>query len=271
MPCDVLCMSPFAPDGFDRRTAAGATHTTTTPITATTDGSRLGRGRKTQRRKGTARSYRNSVSKKQSRTMGGRTDRRSRRSGSSNKRNVRHASNRDSKSRNDARHKSGKIARHTTGNGMGLEYGNKGAEFYRMMRERLYEMLGGKVCSGCGFRDERALGIAFRHAFSDHIDGHTVPSYSSSSSSPKHDRTNVVLQSDSARFDSVCRGGSIASQWPRYKSDPKLAASELVVLCLNCNRIREPVLRPMRDEPFARRTKPSGRGHRRRPPKTFPR
>ncbi|MCE2498630.1 MAG: hypothetical protein J4F28_06545 [Nitrosopumilaceae archaeon] len=72
-------------------------------------------------------------------------------------------------------------------------------------------MLGGKVCSGCGFKDPRALGIASRYG--------EVP------------------------FDSVGRGGPISSSWSRYESDPELASSELMVLCLNCNCIREPISR----------------------------
>ncbi|MDE0525641.1 MAG: hypothetical protein OXI27_03470 [Thaumarchaeota archaeon] len=87
----------------------------------------------------------------------------------------------------------------------------KGSGFYDAVRERLFGMLGGKVCSGCGFRDPRALGIASRYG--------------------------------DAPFDSVGRGGPISSSWSRYESDPELASSELMVLCLNCNRIREPISR----------------------------
>lgn len=85
------------------------------------------------------------------------------------------------------------------------------SEFYMAMREKIFEMLGGKVCSGCGFRDERALGIASKYG--------------------------------DVQFDSTYRGGAVASSWSRYAADPDLAASELVVLCLNCNRIREPIFR----------------------------
>ncbi len=87
----------------------------------------------------------------------------------------------------------------------------KNSGFYDAVREKLFEMLGGKVCSGCGFRDPRALGIASRYG--------------------------------DAPFDSVGRGGPISSSWSRYESDPELASSELMVLCLNCNRIREPISR----------------------------
>lgn len=86
-----------------------------------------------------------------------------------------------------------------------------GSRFYDAVRERLFEVLGGKVCSGCGFRDPRALGIASKYG--------------------------------EAPFDSVGRGRAISSSWSRYESDPELASSELMVLCLNCNRIREPISR----------------------------
>lgn len=81
--------------------------------------------------------------------------------------------------------------------------------FYSTMREKLFEILGGKVCSGCGYRDERALGFA--------------PVYGDV-------------------FDDVKRGG-IASSWEKYISSPDLARKDLVVLCLNCNAIREPLSR----------------------------
>ena len=63
--------------------------------------------------------------------------------------------------------------------------------------------MGGKTCSSCGFKDERALGI-----------------------SP---------MSDDGSFDSNGRGGA-ASSWGKYISAPELAREELKVLCLNCNR-----------------------------------
>ena len=78
-------------------------------------------------------------------------------------------------------------------------------KFYRRVREKLFEILGGTACSGCGFRDERALGFA--------------------------------RKSDASSFDDVRRGGA-ASSWEKYISRPDLARSELVVLCLNCSRIR---------------------------------
>lgn len=94
------------------------------------------------------------------------------------------------------------------GDGAGAQDGSR---FYDAVREKLFEMLGGKVCSGCGFRDSRALGIASRYG--------------------------------EAPFDSVGRGGPISSSWSRYESNPELVSSELIVLCLNCNRIREPISR----------------------------
>lgn len=99
----------------------------------------------------------------------------------------------------------------TRNGGDGSDGAQDGSRFYNAVREKLFEMLGGKVCSGCGFRDSRALGIASRYG--------------------------------EAPFDSVGRGGPISSSWSRYESDPELASSELMVLCLNCNRIREPISR----------------------------
>ena len=115
--------------------------------------------------------------------------------------------------------------------GLGMREDSPG--FYAALREKLFGMLGGKICSGCGFKDPRALGIASRYG--------------------------------GMQFDSICRGGAIASSWYKYSADPDMAASELVVLCLNCNRIREPLSRPDADE--------QGRG-KDNPPKTkrtFPR
>lgn len=77
--------------------------------------------------------------------------------------------------------------------------------FYANLREKLFEILGGKKCVNCGFSDERALG------FSD-VD-------------------------DKAVFDNIRRGGA-ASSWGKYISDPELARKKLQVLCLNCNQIK---------------------------------
>jgi hypothetical protein len=81
-------------------------------------------------------------------------------------------------------------------------------KFYNSIKEKLFEILGGKVCSNCGFKDERALGFT-------HI-------------------------SDEDPFDSVQRGGS-ASSWGKYISDPELARNDLRVLCLNCNELKKPI------------------------------
>jgi len=78
-------------------------------------------------------------------------------------------------------------------------------KFYANLREKLFEILGGKKCVNCGFSDERALG------FSD-VD-------------------------DKAVFDNIRRGGA-ASSWGKYISDPELARKKLQVLCLNCNQTK---------------------------------
>ena len=87
-------------------------------------------------------------------------------------------------------------------------------KFLETIKEKLYEILGGKTCSSCGFSDERALGI-----------------------SPISE--NVIS-------DSSGRGGDAAS-WGKYISSPDLAREELKVLCLNCNQIREPVQKKTQD------------------------
>ena len=84
------------------------------------------------------------------------------------------------------------------------------AGFYDSMREKLFAILGGKVCSGCGYRDERALG--FSHIYGD------------------------------ISFDKIRRGGT-ASAWGKYISNSDTAQKELKVLCLNCNEIRQPITR----------------------------
>ncbi|MDF2421512.1 MAG: hypothetical protein OPY06_00695 [Nitrosopumilus sp.] len=87
-------------------------------------------------------------------------------------------------------------------------YSNGSDKFYETIKEKLYEILGGKTCSNCGFNDERALGI-----------------------SPI---------SENVTSDNSGRGGDAAS-WGKYISSPNLAREELKVFCLNCNEIREPV------------------------------
>ncbi len=93
-------------------------------------------------------------------------------------------------------------------------YSGGSEKFYASLKEKLFEILGGKTCSSCGFKDERALGIS-----------HISDDYSS---------------------DSIRRGGA-ASSWGKYISEPDLAREELKVLCLNCNEIRQPVSKPIED------------------------
>jgi len=87
-------------------------------------------------------------------------------------------------------------------------------KFFETIKEKLYEILGGKVCSNCGFKDERALGI-----------------------SPI---------SKNVTSDNSGRGGDVAS-WGKYISAPDLAREELKVFCLNCNQIREPIAKRAED------------------------
>ena len=87
-------------------------------------------------------------------------------------------------------------------------------KFFETIKEKLYEILGGKVCSNCGFKDERALGI-----------------------SPI---------SDDVTSDNSGRGGDAAS-WGKYISAPDRAREELKVFCLNCNQIREPTPKKTED------------------------
>jgi CxxC-x17-CxxC domain-containing protein len=95
-------------------------------------------------------------------------------------------------------------------------YSNGSEKFYASLKEKLFTILGGKVCSSCGFRDERALG--FTHIY------------------------------DADAFDSIRRGG-FASSWGKYISEPELAKQELRVLCLNCNEIREPQRKTESEKP----------------------
>jgi len=90
-------------------------------------------------------------------------------------------------------------------------FSNGSDKFYATIKEKLFEILGGKTCSSCGFKDERALGIR--------------------------------PIADDAHFDSNGRGGE-ASSWGKYISSPDLAREDLHVLCLNCNEIRQPVSKP---------------------------
>ena len=100
-------------------------------------------------------------------------------------------------------------------------YSNGSDKFYASLKEKLFEILGGKICSSCGFKDERALGI----------------SHMSDKSS-----------------DSTGRGGA-ASSWGKYISEPDLAREELKVLCLNCNEIRQPISKPKEDSSKSKQKK----------------
>jgi 5-methylcytosine-specific restriction endonuclease McrA len=90
-------------------------------------------------------------------------------------------------------------------------YSGGSEKFYNTLKEKLFEILGGKVCTSCGFKDERALGFGHIH--------------------------------DEDAFDDVRRGGS-ASSWGKYISDPQLAKNELRILCLNCNELKKPTSPP---------------------------
>ena len=79
--------------------------------------------------------------------------------------------------------------------------------------------MGGKVCSSCGFKDERALGI-----------------------SPIFDN------GDDDR-------GSDAASWGKYISSHDLAREELKVFCLNCNQIREPSSKPNKSRSISKKSK----------------
>lgn len=89
-------------------------------------------------------------------------------------------------------------------------YSNGSDKFYAGIKEKLFEILGGKICSSCGFKDERALVI--RYIFGDN-------------SSKDPGRGNVSLMG-------------------KYVSEPDLARKELKVLCLNCNELREIISKP---------------------------
>jgi len=94
-------------------------------------------------------------------------------------------------------------------------FANGSDKFYETIKEKLFEILGGKTCSNCGFKDERALGITPISGNASNDNG---------------------------------RGGD-ASSWGKYISAPDLARENLKVLCLNCNQIREPESKPREDSP----------------------
>ena len=141
-------------------------------------------------------------------------DRYSRDDRSSRSSDRRESSRDDRKSRSS---KSGKLSKKQES-----FFSNGSDKFYATIKEKLFEILGGKVCSSCGFKDERALGIR--------------------------------PISDDAHFDNNGRGGE-ASSWGKYISSPDLAREDLHVLCLNCNEIRQPVSKPKEDRPKSKKSK----------------
>ena len=100
-------------------------------------------------------------------------------------------------------------------------FANGSDKFYETIKEKLFEILGGKTCSNCGFKDERALGIT-------PVSGNA--------------------SSDNGR-------GGDASSWGKYISAPDLARENLKVLCLNCNQIREPESKPKEYSPKPKKSK----------------
>ena len=99
-------------------------------------------------------------------------------------------------------------------------YSNGSAKFNESIKRKLFEILGGKTCYSCGFKDERALSIS-------HING-------------------TQTSDDFGR-------GSGAASWGKYISAPDVARKELRVLCLNCSAITEPISKPENEPP---RSKP---------------
>ena len=99
-------------------------------------------------------------------------------------------------------------------------YSNGSAKFNESIKRKLFEILGGKTCYSCGFKDERALSIS-------HING-------------------TQTSNDFGR-------GSGAASWGKYISAPDVAREELRVLCLNCSAIAEPISKPKNESP---RSKP---------------
>ena len=99
-------------------------------------------------------------------------------------------------------------------------YSNGSAKFNESIKRKLFEILGGKTCYSCGFKDERALSIS-------HING-------------------------TQTSNDFGRGSGVAS-WGKYISAPDVAREELRVLCLNCSAIAEPISKPENERP---RSKP---------------
>lgn len=89
-------------------------------------------------------------------------------------------------------------------------YSNGSKKFYDTVKEKLFVILGRKICDDCGFRDSRALGFTYK--------------------------------GDPNTFDQIKRGGFAAS-WGKYISNPDLARKEIQIICLNCNAIKEPEIK----------------------------
>ena len=100
-------------------------------------------------------------------------------------------------------------------------YSGGSEKFYNTLKQKLFEILGGTICSSCGFRDEKALGF-------------------------KNIRDDT--------FDSIQRSG-FASSWGKYISDPSLAKEDLKILCLNCNALQMPISSPEKPKTEKKRKK----------------
>ncbi len=95
-------------------------------------------------------------------------------------------------------------------------YSNGSSKFNESLQKKLYEILGGKICSSCGNNDERSLGIC--------------------------DENGNQLSTDTRR-------GSKAASWGKYISSPNIAKKELKIFCSNCNDSVKPTSKPQVDRP----------------------
>ena len=95
-------------------------------------------------------------------------------------------------------------------------YSGGSAKFNESLQKKLYEILGGKICSSCGSNDERSLGICDTNG--NHLSGDT-------------------------------RRGSKAASWGKYISAPNIAKNELKVFCSNCNDAVVPTPKPQEERP----------------------
>ena len=95
-------------------------------------------------------------------------------------------------------------------------FANGSDKFYETIKEKLFEILGGKTCSSCGSNDERSLGIC--DANDNHLSGDT-------------------------------RRGTKAASWGKYISAPDIAKKELKVFCSNCNDTVKPTPKPQEERP----------------------